>query len=57
MADTPEPLSEYEQARNEKIARNRAFLAALGLGDDASPEAPRPAAAMGGGASRAPRPC
>ena len=45
MADTPEPLSEYEQARNEKIARNRAFLAALGLGDDASPEAPRPAAA------------
>ena len=33
MADTPEPLSEYEQARNEKIARNRAFLAALGLGD------------------------
>ena len=21
MADTPEPLSEYEQARNEKIAR------------------------------------
>ena len=27
MADTPEPLSEYEQARNEKIARNRAFFA------------------------------
>ena len=38
LADTPEPLSEYEQARNEKIARNRAFLAALGLGDAQSPQ-------------------
>ena len=42
MADTPEPLSEYEQARNEKIARNRAFLAALGLGDAQSPQQARP---------------